>query len=254
MKDYFKYRYLTNIEFNLSEKTHLSIIGNSSTFFINTFLEYNKECNIFIGDNELLSDNLKTIYRSLGIVLYKNLNTFVAETLMDEVAFGLEGLAYTKDDMQEEILTNARMFKLDRLLSKDPYSLGSSDKAKAKILCALITKPKVLLLDNVISELDYNDKVLVIKILNEYKKNGGIIINVTSDIEDTLYSDRIIIIQDKKLVCDGKTLSVLNEEKLLKRLGLGLPFMIELNKYFMDYGMINKYYLSNDKLVGALWK
>ena len=72
--------------------------------------------------------------------------------------------------------------------------------------------------------------------------------------EETLYGDKIIIINDKMTVCEGKTLSVLNEEKLLKRLGLGLPFIVELNKYFMDYGMIDKYYLTNEKLVGALWK
>ena len=58
----------------------------------------------------------------------------------------------------------------------------------------------------------------------------------------------------KKLACDGKTLSVLNEEKLLKTLGLGMPFIVELNKYLMDYGMIDKYNLTNEKLVGALWK
>ena len=95
---------------------------------------------------------------------------------------------------------------------------------------------------------------MVFNILSEFKKNGGIIINVTNDVEETLESDRIIIIYDKKLICDGKTLSVLNEEKLLKRLGLGIPFIVELNKYFMDYGMIDKYYLTNEKLVGALWK
>ena len=33
-----------------------------------------------------------------------------------------------------------------------------------------------------------------------------------------------------------------------------MPFIVELNKYFMDYGLIDKYYLSNEKLVGALWK
>ena len=49
-------------------------------------------------------------------------------------------------------------------------------------------------------------------------------------------------------------MSVLNEEKLLKRFGIGLPFMIELSKYLMDYGMIDKYYLTNEKLVGAIWK
>ena len=40
---------------------------------------------------------------------------------------------------------------------------------------------------------------------------------------------------------------VLNEEKLLKRLGIGLPFLVELNKYFMDYGMIDKYHLTNQQ-------
>ena len=97
-------------------------------------------------------------------------------------------------------------------------------------------------------------KMLVFDILDEYKNNGGIIINVTNDIEETLNSDRIIILHDNALVCDGKTLSVLNEEKILKRLGVGIPFIVELNKYFMDYGMINKYYLSNERLVNALWK
>ena len=96
--------------------------------------------------------------------------------------------------------------------------------------------------------------MLVLDILDEFRNNGGIVINVTNDMEETLFSDRIIILYNKKLVCDGKTLSVLNEEKLLKRLGLGLPFIVELNKYLMDYGMIDKYYLTDKKLVGALWK
>ena len=38
------------------------------------------------------------------------------------------------------------------------------------------------------------------------------------------------------------------------RLNIGLPFMVELSKYFMDYGMISKYYLTNEKLIGAIWK
>ena len=123
-----------------------------------------------------------------------------------------------------------------------------------KILNSLIVKPKMIVIDNVMSLLDEKDKKLVFKVLKEYKKHGGIVINFTNDIEETLEGDKIIIINDKKVICEGKTLSVLNEEKLLKRLGLGLPFIVELNKYFMDYGMINKYYLNDEKLVGALWK
>ena len=53
-------------------------------------------------------------------------------------------------------------------------------------------------------------------------------------LETIIRKDKIYVIYDKKLVCEGKTLSVLNEEKLLKRLGISLPFIIDLNKYFMD--------------------
>jgi energy-coupling factor transport system ATP-binding protein len=123
-----------------------------------------------------------------------------------------------------------------------------------KILSSLIIKPNVLVIDNVLCELDYIDKLLIFDILDEYVKNQGVVINLTRDMEETLEANRIIVIHNKTLACDGKTLSVLNEEKLLKRLGLGMPFIVELNKYLMDYGMINKYYLTNEKLVGALWK
>lgn len=254
MKNYFKYRYGKDIQFNLNKGTHLSIIGNSNDFMIDTLLNGNEKCNIFVGDKELNEENLRTIRKRMSYVLYRHMDIFVGETVMDEIAFGLESLAMTKDDILVEIQKECRRFKLEELLERDPNSLGSSDKIKMKIVSSLIIKPDVIVIDNVISQLDYVDKLLVYDILEEFKENGGIIINVTNDIEETLFSDRIIIIHDNKIACDGNTLSVLNEEKLLKRLGLGLPFMIELNRYFMDYGMINKYQLTNEKLVGALWK
>lgn len=254
MNDYLKYRFSNEIEFSLKEKDFVSIIGNNNDLIIYTLLHGHKKCNIFIGDLEVNDDNMNTIRKRMSFVLYKHLDIFVGETVKDEIAFGLESLAMNKDDITNLIQSEARFFKLDELLERDPNSLGCSDKVKMKILCSLIVKPQVLVLDNIISLLDEPDKVLVFKILKEYKKRGTIIVNFTNDIEETLFGDKIIIINDKKVVCEGKTLSVLNEEKLLKRLGLGMPFIVELNKYFMDYGMINKYHLSNEKLVGALWK
>lgn len=254
MNDYFKYRFSTNIEFNLKPCTHLCILGNSNSFFLDTLINSNPRCNIFVGDTELNNDNIYNIRKKIGFVLNKHLHIFVGETLKDEIAYGLESLAYKKDDITSLIDSLSRRFKLDNLLEKDPNSLGSSDLVKLKILSALIVKPNVLVLENVLCELDLNDRKLVKSIFEEYTKNGGIIINLTNDVEESLLSDRIIILNDNTLVCDGKTISVLNEEKLLKRLGIGLPFIVELNKYFMDYGMVDKYYLNNEKLVNALWK
>lgn len=254
MNDYFKYRYTTDIEFNLKLGTHVAIIGNSNDFLLDTLLNKDEKCNIFIGDKEYTPENKFYIRKLMSFVLYKHLNIFVGETVRDEIIFGLESLAKTKDDIDELVSSLSRRFKLDHLLEKDPNSLGSSDKVKMKILSSLIIKPNVLVLDSVLCELDYKDKLLIFDILKEYTKNQGVVINLTRDMEETLEADRIIILHDNKLAVDGKTLSVLNEEKLLKRLGLGMPFIVELNKYLMDYGMIDKYSLTNEKLVNAIWK
>lgn len=251
---YFKYKFGDDISFELKEGEFVSIIGDNNDLIIHTLLHGNKKATIEVGDASFSPKILDTIRRRMSFVLYKHLNVFVGETVEDEIAFGLESLAMKKNEIRELIDTESRHFKLQELLIRDPNSLGSSDKVKMKILSALIVKPKIIVIDNILCELDAEDKILVFDILKEYSKNGGIVINFTNDMEETMYGDKIIVIYEKKIVCEGKTLSVLNEEKILKRLGLGLPFIVELNRYLMDYGLINKYYLTDEELVGALWK
>ena len=135
------------------------------------------------------------------------------------------------------------------VLYKDSYK-----SAKNKILKEIEKNPSAIILDNILCTLELDELKDVLYVLNKYKNNGGIIINVTNDIEEALYGNRIIIINNNSIICDGDVLSVLNEEKLLKRIGVCLPFIIELNKYLMDYNLISDYYLNNKELVGALWK
>lgn len=254
MNDYFKYKFEDTIELNISGGEFVTVIGNNNDLLIHTLLYGHKKADIVICDTVFSKDNIDTIRKKMGIVLYKHLNIFVGENVSDEIVFGLESLAYKKDDIRSLLDTYSRRFKLDHLLDKDPNSLGSSDKTKVKILSSLIMKPSILVIDNILCELDYEDKNLVVSLLKEFVSDGGTVINFTNDIEETLYGEKVVIIYDKKLVCEGKTLSVLNEEKLLKRLHLGIPFIVELNKYLMDYQMIDKYYMTNEKLVNALWK
>ncbi len=56
--------------------------------------------------------------RRMNYVLYKDLDIFVAETVMDEIAFGLESLAMSKNDIKEKIESMAKRFKMTDLLNK----------------------------------------------------------------------------------------------------------------------------------------
>ena len=109
-------------------------------------------------------------------------------------------------------------------------------------------------IDNVFDNMDFKEKEFILEELKEYTKKGNVVINFTNNIDEALYGNKVVLVSKKMVLAEGETLSVLNEEKLLKRLGFGQPFIIELCKLLMDYNLIDKYYLSYKKLVSKVWK
>ena len=103
----------------------------------------------------------------------------------------------------------------------------------------------------ILIDLDTRTKILLLNYLNSKEIK---LINVTSNMEDVLYTDYTLCIYDGINAIDGKTLDVLENEKILKRLGFDLPFMFDLSIQLQLYGLINKSYLNKEGMVEALWK
>ncbi len=251
---YLEFRDSENYEWDSDLNNFITFIGEGNERILNSLMIKNKDVIVSIDSVKITNKNIERMRKYITFVLNKHLDIFLGETVRDEIAFGLESIGMSKDNMKNIIESTAREFRLNDFLDKDPNSLGASDKAKLKIVNALVCEPKIIVLDNILDELDYDDKNRVIVLLKEYVDKENIILNFTSNIEDTIFGNRIIVSDKEKLLIDGKTLSVLNEERLMKRLGLGLPFIIELNKYLMDYEIISKYELDVKKLVDNIWK
>ena len=112
-------------------------------------------------------------------------------------------------------------------------------------------EPSYLALDDILIDLDTRTKILLLNYLNSKKI---MLINVTSNLEDTLYTDYTLCLFNGINAIDGKTLDVLKNEKILKRLGFSLPFMLDLSIQLELYGLIGKTYLNKESLVKNLWK
>ena len=210
-----------DISLNFNKGTFITVLGNS---------------------NKSILQSLNDKYNS--IIYEKLLNNKSNSTVYDCIFKYAKSIKKTK-----EYLVNYNLIEYEKeIVSK----LDINEKIKLEILLQLINKSNIIVIYNILSLLDYNDFKLIMKVLLSIKNK--IVINFTNNISESFFGDEILIINDDKLICYGKTLAVLNEEKILKKLGLGLPFIIELNRYLMDYELINKYYLTNEKLVGALWK
>lgn len=242
-----------NISFKLKPGDFVTFLGEKNKTIVDNLLFPKDSTNITINNNQITNKNLDELRNNVGFATLEQLNVFVAETVRDELAFNLESKAYNINEMKSEIKKMSEVFALNKYLEKSPSTLDMSTKALLSIARVLISKPRVLVIDNILEYLDRDDMEVIKAILNEYNKEG-IVLNFTTNIEETLLGKNIIVTDKNKILIEGETLSVLNEEKIMKRLGYGLPFIVALNKYLKDYDLINKYYLNYEELGGAIWK
>lgn len=78
-------------------------------------------------------------------------------------------------------------------------------------------------------------------------------VNVTSNIEDALFGDYVIAYDEESKVLEGNRDVVLKNEKILKKLGFGVPFVVDLSIQLMYYDILDKVYFDVDNLLEALW-
>lgn len=95
-----------------------------------------------------------------------------------------------------------------------------------------------------------NEKKVIIELL---KKQNINFVNITSNIEDSLLSNYVIVYDEDKKVLEGNTEVVLRNEKILKKLGYGLPFVVDLSIQLTYYDILDKVYYDMDKLTEDLW-
>ena len=107
-------------------------------------------------------------------------------------------------------------------LSKKNFSyLSDGEKQISLIARALIKKPKILILDEPIANLDYKSKFFLVDKVNELSKLNTKILCVTHDISTiTKIYDRVIMLKDGKIIADGDQKKVINSENLNKLYGI----------------------------------
>ncbi len=242
-----------DVNFTLRKDKTLSIIGTpgsgKTTLLKLLNGEFNYDGEIVINGVDACLENQNALHRVIACVFLDS--PFLTDLVKDELRFSLENINMNPKDIQIKLDEINTFFGINKILNKKIDSLNKNDQILVKILSYAIYNPSYLALDDLLIYLDNRTKILLLNYLNS--KNITLI-NVTSDMEDVLYTDYILCLYDGINAIDGKTLDVLQNEKILKRLGFDLPFYVDLSLQCKSYELINKIYLNKESMVNSLWK
>ena len=111
--------------------------------------------------------------------------------------------------------------------------------------------PSLFCIDDLLTYLELDRKI---KILNYIKEKNITLLNVTSNMEELLYMDKILVMNKGKKEIFDKTEVVLDREDIFKDLGLSLPFIYDINNLLKSYELINDTHIIEKELVDLLWK
>ena len=251
------YHEFNNINLSFNSNNSYSIIGSNNcgkTTLFKLISGIVMSNNMIYCDNVILNrENIYNYITKLGIVERINRNSFQYSYVIDEMIFPLHNLGYSKKYALERIKEVLSLFDRSEFINKSIKELNYYEKQLLLVMIAILHKPKVLLLDNVLEVFSKKEKNKIIKVLKKMVNDGMTIVNFTNKLDEVYYSDKIILLDNFKIIGEYSPSDIYNNDKLFYEHHLEIPFIIDLSVKLKMYGLIDKEYHSMKAMVDDIW-
>ena len=228
---------LENISFQIRKGSWTAIIGHNGSGkstvskLINGLLlpEPNRESFIKVSGSKLKPENIWAIREKVGIVFQNPDNQFVGATVGDDVAFGLENRGVPRIKMVETVKQVLSEVGMLDYIDAEPANLSGGQKQRVAIAGILAVEPEIIILDESTSMLDPHGREQVLKIIERLMREKNLtIISITHDIDEADLADDVLVLNDGQIITQGTPADVFSRTKMLRDIGLDIPFSKKL--------------------------
>jgi cobalt/nickel transport system ATP-binding protein len=176
---------------------------------------------IEVGGMQLTRDNLPVIRAMVGLVFQNPDDQLFSPTVFEDVAFGPLHMGLPEEEVMSRVASALEAVRMSTYRDRLSHHLSVGEKKRIAIATVLSMDPKILILDEPTAGLDPRARRTLINLLRELP-----ITMLVSTHDMALVKQlfpRTVVMDDGRIVADGQTMDILEDEKLLTEHGLEKP-------------------------------
>ena len=176
----------------------------------------------------------------VGLVMQYPEYQLFDETVASDIAYGPRNMGLSTEEIAARVKEAAAFAGLaDELLEKSPFELSGGQKRRAAIAGVMAMRPEILVLDEPAAGLDPMGREEIFAGLARYRaESGATVVVVSHSMEDMArYCDRLVVMNDGKILLRGTQSEVFGRADELQSIGLGVPDITKLCALLRAGGM-----------------
>lgn len=253
-------RAIDGLSLDIREGTFVAILGHNgsgkSTFAkqVNGILAPTEGTVLISGMDTRDEDHIWDIRKTAGMVFQNPDNQIIGNIVEEDVGFGPENLGVPTEEIWKRVDESLEAVGMTAFRLKSPNKLSGGQKQRVAIAGVMAMKPQCIILDEPTAMLDPNGRKEVIRTVHELNRREKItVLLITHYMEEVVDADRVIVMDDGKLVMDGTPREIFSRVKELKGYRLDVPQVTELAYELSEAGLpISKGILTMDELLSQL--
>jgi energy-coupling factor transporter ATP-binding protein EcfA2 len=166
---------------------------------------------------------------SIGYCFQNPDHQIFASTVADEIEFGLKCYGIADDERASRVARIIEAFELDDLAETNPLNLGKGQRQKVALASILVLEPKILVIDEPTTGLDWQECAQILDILDRFHERGTTIVVVTHDMRLVRErAKRVVAMSGGRIAYDGPTSEFFFESDVLAGADIELTPVSEL--------------------------
>lgn len=229
---YEKKNILDNVNFSINKGEFVAIVGRNGAGKTTLMKLFNgilrpTSGNVTIAGLDTKESKTSELAKHVGFLFQNPDRQICQNTVKDEIEFGLKCVFKDKVQIAKRCKDIMASFGLDG--GKDPFSLSRGERQKVALASIIAISPKILVLDEPTTGLDYKECMQIMEIINKLNQSGTTVIMVCHDME--LVSDfaqRVMVLGQGNILANASCKNIMVNEKVLRSASLAPPQIAEL--------------------------